>query len=226
MMFWNNWLAFFCESYLFLGVCVALNTWYLLFNTFGNAFNSTITVVLGSILLLLPVFVSIFYNQKRYFKSILTRDEEFFARYGSIVESLNFHRKGKIVTIYPVVSMIRKIWLILTVVYMQEQPTFSIFAVNFQSQIMLMVVGLISPFATRTANNMELMNESFILLTNYHLFIFTAFVQDITAQELVGHSLIVVTCTNVGLNFGLVTLQNLALLSRKIKLLFLEWRQA
>lgn len=53
---------------------------------------------------------------------------------------------------------------------------------------------------------MELMNESFILLTNYHLFLFTAFVQDIAAQELVGQGLIVATCMNFVLNFGVVTL--------------------
>jgi hypothetical protein len=89
---------------------------------------------------------------------------------------------------------------------------------------MLVIVGLISPFTTRIANNMELMNESFILLANYHLFLFTDFLVDIETRELVGKSLIGITCINVGLNFGLITLQNLAVVSRKIKLSFLEWR--
>jgi hypothetical protein len=85
---------FFYESYLFLGVCVALNTWYFIFNTFGNVFNSLVTICFGSILLILPIFVSIFYNQKKFAASLTSRNEEFLSRYGSIVESLNFLRNG------------------------------------------------------------------------------------------------------------------------------------
>jgi hypothetical protein len=62
MMFWNNWLGFFYETYLFLGVCVALNCWYFNFNTYGNAFNSLVSVIFGFVLLILPFFVGILYN--------------------------------------------------------------------------------------------------------------------------------------------------------------------
>lgn len=119
MMFWNNWLKFFYESYLFLGMCVALNTQYFLFNTFGNVFNSLIAVFFGIILVLLPIFVGVFYNLLKFAERIWTRDEEFFARYGSIVDSLNFIRNGQIVMLYPIASLTRKLWLVLTLVYMQ-----------------------------------------------------------------------------------------------------------
>lgn len=91
---------------------------------------------------------------------------------------------------------------------------------------MIVIVGLIYPFTSRIANNLELMNETFTLLTIYHLFLFTDVVRDVAARELVGKSLIGITCMNVGLNFGFITLLNLVLLSRKTKLAFLKWRQA
>jgi hypothetical protein len=103
---------------------------------------------------------------------------------------------------------------------MQKQPTFSIFVVNIQALIMLCVVGYVSPFTNKSANSMELMNEFFVLLTNYHLYMFTDFLQDTTTREFVGKSLVFLTCVNVGLNFGLILAQNLSNVGRKMKLAF------
>ncbi len=58
---------------------------------------------------------------------------------------------------------------------MQAYPTFSVFFVNFQAQIMTMILGLATPFSSRIENNVLLMNEVFMLLCNYHLFLFTDF---------------------------------------------------
>ena len=47
---------------------------------------------------------------------------------------------------------------------------------------MLIVVGYVTPFKERILNNMELINEAFVLLTNYHLFTFTDFLADIETR--------------------------------------------
>jgi hypothetical protein len=82
MMFFNNWIGFFNETYLFLGVCAALNTFYLRFNTAGNAFNSIVTIVFGLAILVFPFFVAIFYNIPKFYKRIIEKDEEFLQRFG------------------------------------------------------------------------------------------------------------------------------------------------
>ena len=44
---------------------------------------------------------------------------------------------------------------------------------------MLIVVGFVPPFKEKIMNRIELVNEFFVLLTNYHLFTFTEFLPDI-----------------------------------------------
>lgn len=63
-MFFNNWIQFVNETYLFLGVCVALNTNYFYFDTYGNAINSLCSVLLGGVLLAFPIFIISFYTRE------------------------------------------------------------------------------------------------------------------------------------------------------------------
>lgn len=76
-MFFNKWIGFFNETYLFLGCCAALNTHYFYFNTAGNAFNSIVTIIFGSGILLFPLFMATFYLIPRCFKLVKNGDEEF-----------------------------------------------------------------------------------------------------------------------------------------------------
>lgn len=80
-------------------------------------------------------------------------------------------------------GLLRKLVLALTLVYMQNYPVFTIFAIIYQSQIMMLVIGLVWPFSSTIANKLELMNESFILLISYHLFPFTTFVIDTDTRD-------------------------------------------
>jgi hypothetical protein len=219
MMFWNSWIKFLNETYLFLGVCVALNLgWFFKFDTFGNALNSLISVFFGSLLLIFPFFIPAFYGASKFARKIKTKDEEFLERFGSVLEGLDFERKGQIVLLYPSVTMIRKLWLIVTVVFMQGMPIFSIFAVNFQAHVMLVIVGYLWPFRSNVANKMGLFNEVCVLLTNYHLFLFTDFLPNPDLREKIGLSLIVVTCMSILVNLGTVTISILAAIIRKLKL--------
>ncbi len=70
-MFFNNWIGFFNETYLFLGVCAALNTFYFHFNTAGNTFNSIVSLMFGSTIIIFPFFVAIFYNDSVFYKRIV-----------------------------------------------------------------------------------------------------------------------------------------------------------
>lgn len=91
--------------------------------------------------------------------------------------------------------------------------------------MMLIIAGLTEPFIGQTANRMELVNEAFVLVTNYHLFMFTNFLSDLDMREKVGTSLIITTCLNVIVDLGVVTIISLITSVRKLKLKYLEWRQ-
>lgn len=53
---------------------------------------------------------------------------------------------------------------------------------------------------------------------------FTRFVLDFESKSMVGLSLIVVTSLNVAINLGIITGNNVAILSRKLKLTYLARR--
>ena len=91
-MFFNNWIRFCYETYLFLGVCAALNFNYLKFDGYGNIINSLLALFSGLVIVVFPFFVIIYYNLPKNKTKIKANEEEFFARFGSVLEGLNFLR--------------------------------------------------------------------------------------------------------------------------------------
>jgi hypothetical protein len=81
-----------------------------------------------------------------------------------------------------------------------------------------MTVGLMSPYSDRSANQIELFNETCVILINYHLICFTDFVLDLEKKDQVGYSLIAVTIFYIVVNLSLISFQNIVTLCRKIKL--------
>ena len=61
-MFFNDWIAFFSDAYLFLGMCATLNFKYFHFDSYGNGINSTLAITFASIIVVLPLFVGLFYK--------------------------------------------------------------------------------------------------------------------------------------------------------------------
>lgn len=70
-MFYDFWIGFFDETYLFLMVCSGLNLrYYFKWTTAGTAFNSLISLTFGMILVVFPIFITIFYNFKKNYEMI------------------------------------------------------------------------------------------------------------------------------------------------------------
>jgi hypothetical protein len=61
MMFYNYWIGFINEAYLFLAVCAGLNLFNFIWSTYGDAINSFLALFCGSVLITFPFFVGIFY---------------------------------------------------------------------------------------------------------------------------------------------------------------------
>lgn len=154
------------------------------------------------------------------------RDKRFYAMFGHMLQDLNVHRNGISVVLYPIITLIRKMWLVLTIVFMQNWPLFSILVITSQSKIMMMVIGLLSPFKSRVALNMEFLGETFAIFTIYHLLLLTDFVYDYYARDLIGKSLIGFTLANVIISVGVAGLISLSLLYRKLQLCYLAYQHA
>ena len=116
-MFFNYWVGFLNETYLFLAVCASLNLFYLRWSAYGDALNSSIALFFGILILAFPLFIAVHYNLPNNYKKITQRDEDFLARYGNILNDLNLKRRGRIVFIPVIASFIRKLWLIYMIVF-------------------------------------------------------------------------------------------------------------
>ena len=94
-MFYNAWIQLLNETFLFLGTCGAINLSYLYFNNYGNAINSLLSVAVLLIISVFPVYILCHYLPKKNYDQIFQSNEIFLAKYGAVLEDLNFKRMGK-----------------------------------------------------------------------------------------------------------------------------------
>ena len=117
LMFYDAWLTFFTETYLFLAVCSGLNMYYFFkWTTFGDAVNTLCAIFFGCMLLVFPFFVPIFFSLNLNYKRVFNNDSEFLKKFGSMLSELNFLRRGRLVLVYKSLTMCRKLWLAIIVV--------------------------------------------------------------------------------------------------------------
>jgi hypothetical protein len=58
----------------------------------------------------------------------------------------------------------------------------------------------VRPFDTKLRNNLEIVNESFILINIEIMYLFTDFIPDPNLRDKIGWLIIALTCLNFGLN--------------------------
>ena len=114
--------------------------------------------------------------------------------------------------------------LVSFVVFFNKKPLASVYMVNFTSLAFGITIGWIQPFNSVSLNRVELVNEFFILLANYHMFCFTDFVSP-QGKETMGTSLIYVTLTNFAVSIGAVLISSAIEAYWKAKTVYLRWKQ-
>ncbi len=146
-------------------------------------------------------------------------------KFGSITKNLSVFREGRKVFTYVWAGFLRKLWLVLMLVFMQDYVFWSLYCVNYQAICMMIVIGYTRPFNRVSLVYLELMNEFATLVLNYHLLCFTDWIPDVQTREIIGQSLIFTTLINLGINFFLILRQSVSLMSRKCKLRYLKFRK-
>lgn len=125
----------------------------------------------------------------------------------------------------PLVSMMRKLFLVASVVLLEKKPLTCVIIVNFSSLAYGIFIGWYQPFEQRSTNRIELLNEFFILGANYHLFCFTDFVTP-PGKESMGVSLMYVTITNFLISIFSVLIKMGGRVLFKISLILKREKQA
>ena len=110
---------------------------------------------------------------------------------------------------YPVVFIIRRYIIVLTCIAVGffEFSLFYYVQINMQiwsTGFSLCYIAWHQPFKSKKANLQETMNDVFVLLCTYHLFLFTDFVQEESDRYAMGNSLIMIIVINVLFNFAIM----------------------
>ena len=71
----------------------------------------------------------------------------------------------------------------------------------------MIYTGYMRPFELRLANNMELINDTFIVLVSYFLVIFSNLVADPETRYITGWPCVVLICLIIALNLSVITYQ-------------------
>ena len=145
-LFYNGTFSYLNETYIVLLTCCCIGVLYLRWDSPGNLLNSLLALLFGTLLLVYPVAVSVLYSRPASYKKILSRDSDFASRFGLLVKSLNFKRRGLQVVAYLALSLFRRLILVLTVVFGQKYPVFSLFSINVQTICIILTSGYIEPY--------------------------------------------------------------------------------
>ena len=62
-LLFNDWIGLVHETYIFLGMCAALNLKYFTFNTYGNAINSLLALLNVCVVVIYPFLFITFYRR-------------------------------------------------------------------------------------------------------------------------------------------------------------------
>ena len=148
-------ISFLDETYLFLLVSASLNlSDYFEWIGIGDVLNSLLSILFGIILVVFPFFVAIFYSREKNYERITKGDQDFKARFGSIIEGLNFKRRQRLALFYPCLSLFRKLWLAYILVFQKDKPVLCIFCVMVQALLMIAVTGVVEPMTEISKNRM------------------------------------------------------------------------
>ena len=82
-----------------------------------------------------------------------------------------------------------------------------IFTLYLQSLLLIIYIIYYKPFISRLLNMLEIFNEVCILLSSYHLLMFTDFNIDENSENKAGYSLIAITALNVLVNTVFMAIQ-------------------
>lgn len=179
--------------YLVMTICGLMNLYYIRFDSAANIMSFFLAISFVCVSVCLPIFYGYFYFKN--FEAFKNGDKQYIEKYGTLVRELNLFRKGKTALVYPLIIMGRKLILVGFILVFIDKPLFSVIIINFSSLATGIALGWIYPHKSDISNNMELLNEFFVLITNYHMFCFTDF-NNPQGKVFMGTSLVYITIIN------------------------------
>lgn len=118
----------------------------------------------------------------------------------------------------PFVFLLRRFLFAAILVNWSQQNYFQIQTIIFKCSLVMIFTGYMRPFETRMANTVELINDAAIVVCSYFLIIFSSLVADTETRYMSGWPIIILICSLILLNLGIITVQAVKQLIRSIRL--------
>lgn len=128
---------------------------------------SIVILVVGCVMISVLILL-IFFKPPKYFQNA-----NFQARYGSLFEGLKMSQTGNSRLWYNVILLARRIIYSFICVYLADYQMQQIQCYTLISLLSLMYIMYYKPFIKREQNMLEIFNELAVLISSYHLLMFT-----------------------------------------------------
>jgi len=185
---WNASLGVLKESYGVASICVCIGFRSLAWDSAGGVINSVL-VCFAPVFLIAPVVIGAVYMYQNYDTLSKKALKE---KIGVAYEDLKNYQRIPFSDFisYPSFFFVRRLFLAMTVVFLKNHFYVQALLLIAQGLVATMILATHKPHLTRSSNYFEVMNEVAVLVTIYHLFLMTDYVQELKTKRALGYSMV------------------------------------
>lgn len=139
---------------------------------------------------------------------------------------LNFrYQEGRIVLLEPFYSALRRLVQAAAVVFLIKWPAFQFITIFYSWNFVNLLNSISLRFKLKLEMYTEMVNEFFIVILLYHLLVFTDYISDQKAKNLIGWSMVATMLLNMFFNFTLIITSALGGLYKDLRLKYWTWKK-
>ena len=198
-LYFNIYIRFALEAYLELSLSSMIRFKNYRWENGNERFHSTFATIIYLGLLVFLCF-SLFFLQTNF---LTLNSESSRRRYGDLY--LGLQTRERTALVFPFVFMMRRLIYAGILVYWSERNYFQIQTIIFKCSLIMIFTGYMRPFNRRLANNIELINDAFIVVCSYFLIIFSPLVSDAQTRYISGWPIIGLIGVLISINLSVIT---------------------
>ena len=217
-MFFNLFIRFGLEAYLEICLSSIIRFRNLTFETPSEKFHSIFASLLLAGVIGYLLFTLIFLQ--RGFPRLGKREVK--QRYGDLYLGIRTSERSSVLSSF--IFLLRRLTFASILISWSQRSYFQIQAIIFKCSLVMIYTGYFRPYVLTVANNLELINDTFIILCSYFLVVFSGLVSDKQTQYICGWPLIGLLAILISLNLGVIMFKGISQMYRFCRLRIIRRR--
>lgn len=182
--FCNYPITYLRDSYVVIAMCCLYNYRYSSWDNPEASLNTNLSIGILIVLILYPILMQLFLYTNR---SMLGH-KSFLTKYNSAYPGLGT-KDGKYF-LYPLFFQYRRLLVPMTFIFWPNVIIAQYLTLVMTGVATIILIGYKRPYANKSDNRAEIVQESMIILIMYHVFCFTDWLPDLTVRHWLGYSVI------------------------------------